>query len=533
MKKLLIITILVLFGRTVFSQTHWTPVTGIESTMSVTGVIIIDGVEQQSNQLEIGAFCGDECRGAKKASYNPVWHRYTVPISICGNDGDIIVFRIFNHDPEVNTELDLQSLNTITFVTNAIIGNTNATAFQFAFTTPSTSQTYTLNIEGYGAGNAGGYHLIASPVTEAITPSTENGFISSNFDLYYFDQNGDDEYNEWINYKAEDYEQNGTINPNFGNIVSGKGYLYASEGGTTLQFTGTAYSGDGVIPLVYSETNPDATMHGWNLIGNPFLNENGAIIDRAGYKMKADGTDLEAFDANTVIPAMNGVFVKATEEGENVTFAPNVVNNSNAAKIVVNVLKDRGVAMDRAIVRFDNSSTLPKFMLNPDNTKVYIPQGGEDYAVVNSNIENSMPVNFKASEDGNYTLKIEVNDVRMEYLHLIDNKTGADVDLLVQPDYQFSATNHDYESRFTLVFKAMTGVNEQTQQTFCFVNGRNLYFCEDVEGADFSLVDMTGRTLCNKVLKGNGVDLSSLSQGVYVVRLTNGNDVKVQKVVVR
>lgn len=117
------------------AQTHWTPVTGIETTMSVTGIIIIDGVEQTSTQLEIGAFCGDECRGAKKAGFFPPTSQYTVPISIAGLTGDLITFRIYDHS--LGEELDLECENTITFEVNAVIG-TIGNWFEFSFTTPLT-----------------------------------------------------------------------------------------------------------------------------------------------------------------------------------------------------------------------------------------------------------------------------------------------------------------------------------------------------------------------------------------------------------
>lgn len=115
------------------AQTHWTPVTGIETTMSVTGIIIIDGVEQTSTQLEIGAFCGNECRGAKKAGFFPPTSQYTVPISIAGLTGDLITFRIYDHS--LGEELDLECENTITFEVNAVIG-TIGNWFEFSFTTP-------------------------------------------------------------------------------------------------------------------------------------------------------------------------------------------------------------------------------------------------------------------------------------------------------------------------------------------------------------------------------------------------------------
>jgi len=115
-------------------QTHWTPVTGFESTMSVTGVIIIDGVEQVSDQLEIGAFCGDECRGARIASYFPVTQQFTVPISIAGLPDDIITFRIYDHATE--TELDLDSNSTLTFEINGIVPPSGFNWFEFDFTSP-------------------------------------------------------------------------------------------------------------------------------------------------------------------------------------------------------------------------------------------------------------------------------------------------------------------------------------------------------------------------------------------------------------
>ena len=332
------------------------------------------------------------------------------------------------------------------------------------------------------------------------------------FDLYYFDQAQE---LEWINI------ENGETP-----LAVGKGYLYANSATTTLRFTGTPYSGTGTFPLSYTEENPDEIMRGWNLVGNPFPNE--ASVDLDHYVMNEFGTDL--ITSSGPVAAMNGIFVKATAANQNVTFSQ---NSEGKSQVAINVLKDRGAAIDRAIVRFDENSILPKFMLDSNNTKIYIPQSGSQYAVISSDNVNSLPVNFKAKANGTYTINVDITEVRMEYLHLIDNMTGADIDLLVQPDYQFTATNHDYEARFTLVFRAETGVEEQGQQSFCFVNGRSLYFCEDVEGSTLSLVDMTGRMVRNETLKGNGVNLANLSEGIYIVRLTNGNDTKVQKIVVK
>ena len=78
-----------------------------------------------------------------------------------------------------------------------------------------------------------------------------------------------------------------------------------------------------------------------------------------------------------------------------------------------------------------------------------------------------MLVSFKAKENGTYTISVDVDNVEMAYLHLIDNLTGADVDLLpllrgtgglTQPaTYTFTANTTDDASRFRLVFVVNNG----------------------------------------------------------------------------
>jgi hypothetical protein len=74
---------------------HWTPVPeGLYSqSTTIKGVILFNGVEQFSNQLELGIFCGDECRGSVTLVDN-VWC-----IRIWGNVGDNITLRFYCYEP--------------------------------------------------------------------------------------------------------------------------------------------------------------------------------------------------------------------------------------------------------------------------------------------------------------------------------------------------------------------------------------------------------------------------------------------------
>ena len=381
--------------------------------------------------------------------------------------------------------------------------------------TPSTVAVglLTKTIEAYGDSEKGGYYLIASPVTQEVTPTADNGFLAetvANYDLYYFDQVGDAEGKEWINFKDE----------NMGgfNLTNGTGYLYASKEGTTLNFTGTPYSGDGVIQLTYDENAEE--FAGYNLVGNPFLEA--ATPNRDYYVMNPVTRD-EIIQGDEAVPAMEGAFVVAEGEGETVTFEP---GNKKKSRLAINLIIERGV-IDRAVVNFGSNSTLPKFQLNPNHTKVYIPMEGKDYAVVSASEMGEMPVSFKAESNGNYTLSLNAQEVSFAYLHLIDNMTGKDQDMLSNPSYTFDARTTDYANRFKLVF----ATGNATDEFAFFSNGS---FVINNEGnAIVQVIDVNGRIISSESINGCANVNVKAAAGVYMLRLVNGNDVKVQKVVVK
>ena len=81
---------------------HWTPVAPgqYSSSTIIEGVILINGVEQYNDQLELGVFCGDECRGSQRASYFPPTGRYIVQIMVFGEDNDVLSFRLYDHQQQ-------------------------------------------------------------------------------------------------------------------------------------------------------------------------------------------------------------------------------------------------------------------------------------------------------------------------------------------------------------------------------------------------------------------------------------------------
>ena len=387
--------------------------------------------------------------------------------------------------------------------------------YEYIPSTVDVDLVFTKEILGYSNNdNPGGYYLIASPVS--TTPAEVTNMLSNSYDLYRFNAkaeiiNGISQ--EWENYKANSFD-----------IVPGTGYLYANINDVTLYFRGSLYNGNGTITLGRAETASSASVQGLNLVGNPFT-ETAYIADgREFYTMNADGSQITVTTNNSIEP-MEGIFVDATSDGETMTFTTQAPEGSKGG-IVLNISKDRGV-IDRAIVRFDGQSQLPKFQLFGKTSKLYIQQGTNDYAVVNAEAQGEMPVNFEAEKNGTYTLSVNTENVELNYLHLIDNMTGADIDLLETPSYSFNATTSDYSSRFKLVFAQGNAGNGND---FAFISDGSIFV--NGEGM-LNVVDITGRVIRTEQVNGMSRVNLNTAAGVYVLQLTNGESVKTQKIVVK
>ena len=371
--------------------------------------------------------------------------------------------------------------------------------------------TYYKDIVGY-AGTGDRYYLIASPIGE-VNPEDVTDMLSNDYDLYYFDQSSCDGLLEWVNYEGPDGDYN---------LLAGKGYLYANSEDVTLAFTGYPYEGSGEVTL----TKEDFRFSGWNLVGNPFA-ETANIGNRAFYRMNSNGTEIVPATEASIAP-MEGIFVIAEEDGETLTFITGEPEPGKGAMLVLSILRNRGTAIDRAIVRFDNGDLLPKFQLNPNSTKVYIPQNNKDYAVVNAEEDGEMPVNFKAAANGTYTIGVNSQEVDFRYLHLIDNLTGADIDLLATPSYTFEANVADHAYRFRLVFVSGSSANSDT---FAFYSNGSWIVDNDGD-AVLQVIDVTGRLLSSEQIDGCFSKRINAAPGVYMLRLVNGERVRTQKIVI-
>jgi hypothetical protein len=355
--------------------------------------------------------------------------------------------------------------------------------------------------------------------------------------LYYYHEGT----HKWRNYKGSLDENH--ADPGF-NLINGKGYLYANTEATTLSFTG-AMGTLGEVALDFN-TDEGAELQGWNLVGNPFPCN---VTSSLPYYLIDGSTNQlngEPYQAGTTIPSCTGIMVKAEASGQSVTFTKVVAQQSNlpsGLQIAVAQANTRtNTAVDKAIVSFSEGNQLEKFIFDANLSKLYIPQDGKDYAIVTAEAQGEIPVNFRAAENGRYTITVNPENVEMGYLHLIDNMTGADIDLLTTPTYTFNAKTTDYASRFRLVFVASSvfGDEDSDDEHFAFfcngniiINGKGTLQVIDMLGRELYSCEVAHSALTSSNTSYFHIPHSTFAPGVYVLRLIDGNDVKTQKMVIR
>ena len=395
--------------------------------------------------------------------------------------------------------------------------------------------TMLMDIDGYTNTNNDheGYYLIASPV-DGIQPGNVTNMTNGTYDLYAFDAN---ETLEWRNFEAQG---------SFTTLDAGVGYLYANLATTTLEFAGQLNASFQGISLDYT-ANDD--FHSLNLVGNPYAHQaefsilnDGSWVSEPNYltlNAAGDGFISNTFlNGKIVLNPMQAVLVQATAAGESfeeysdiipIDDGPEIPFDAVRGTVNIQVLNSDGIMADNAIVRFDEGGMMRKLYLSNSSTRIYIPRGNNEMAIVRSDNESELPVNFKASSNGTYTLNVDNESLGLEYLHLIDNLTGVETDLLETPRYTFEAKTTDYASRFRLVFSDGEDGASTSSATFAYVNNGNIVVNEE---GTLQIVDMTGRVIVSRSGRIQCVATAGMTPGVYVLRLITADGVKTQKIVI-
>ena len=211
-------------------QHHWTPVQNFENTMDGCAVALIDGVEQYNANLELGVFCGEQCRGSVlPVEVNSRWYYY---FTMGGVTGDVFTFRLYDHG--AGKELDVSYDDELLFEDNAFLGGYFA-PYELIFTTTTQPQPTGVVIE-----LSEGWNWISNLLT------TETSLEDALVNLTPAEGDMIKSQNKFSNY--ENGQWDGTLDV----LTPGKGYIYMREGEAT-SFTYPENESKGLRVLTISQ----------------------------------------------------------------------------------------------------------------------------------------------------------------------------------------------------------------------------------------------------------------------------------------
>lgn len=412
-----------------------------------------------------------------------------------------------------------------------------------------------------------------------------DGYFPTNLDSYYGEWDlyayYEPEYH-WINLKRnsashwhEDFANCPITYPNDETFKPGHGYMVALAEEGYLQAYGTLNTHTTASPLsVALDYTPDISWtnrQGHNLLGNPYQSyldfdlfaeynpglwkdnkkENAYYIimdeDQQGYIYYGYNASANTYTAPKFLHPHQGFMVIVTEKSLSAKFDDRMRNTTATGVTfrddqphypLVNLFAtdDKG-NRDMVTVelgRPDKGGAIKQGGLRAGKGNIYCHYEDEDYAIAftQPGLEEAS-IRFATAEDCAYTMKWNTQNGEFDYLHLIDNLTGLDIDCLTTEKYIFFSKTSDYKSRFRLKFKCSEEDNEDTSSNasnFAFILGDELVV--NGEGT-LQLIDLNGRIVSKEMLHGSqsSVHLPNTAAGVYLLHLTDSNGTRIQKII--
>ena len=389
--------------------------------------------------------------------------------------------------------------------------------------------TFNMNINNpteWSENNIDGWQFISSPFTDASINDFVTTGDGNDYDLYKFD--GKQVGAEWQNQKAI-----ATFDTQF---VPGRGYLASYEDAKTAKLNGTLNTST-ILDLSSGQLSyAGGTLADLYLIGNPFPFDmdmaklNGWTQDIImGYAV-VDGGSYSYKNLEGTIPAGDGFFIKAKDGNAAFYYNHNAKSSRSGNANSLNIIAAGNAGNDNVVVNFAGEGEgFPKLQnFNDAIATVYVQNEGTNYGIFNCDEDvQEIELCFNANQMGNYTISIEPNG-KFQSVTLVDRFTGIETNMLVE-DYHFTAMSNVNNNRF--IIKMVNGQQTTDNSHFVYQSGEELII--DAEGT-VQIIDVMGRVLVSDEVEStnNRINVSGFQDGTYMVRVINGSEVKVEKVVI-
>ena len=379
------------------------------------------------------------------------------------------------------------------------------------------------------------WYTISSPLFNSVKASSVENLLSNDYDLYRYDE----PTHYWDNIEDPEGLGGGPVGA-WETLDAGRGYLYANQENVKLQFKGIANHIGGTYNLTRDVW--DGVLIGFHLVGNPFTHniymnnafDTEATLADGYYILSNTGAWGANLGSNTPIEPCQGVLIKAMTEGtltinKKVGPATEAQTRSRSKDEFIAISVANKNYEDKAYVSFNVENPLEK--VNHQNTNVpmvYIPMEEDNYAIATMDKDvKEIPVAFEAKTMGQYTIGATAENCEFKNMYLVDRLTGIETNLLLE-SYTFMATTTDNSKRFIIKLSN----NDLDTENFIFINNNEMII-NNIEGKGvLQIFDVMGRYISHTEVSGSAnISTEAFTSGVYIIRMTDDNGVKTQKVV--
>ena len=350
-------------------------------------------------------------------------------------------------------------------------------------------------------------------------------------------------------------------------LIANQGYIFGlsdTQPETTLSFpltTGivTAENADRNIPIAENAGAAPATNHGWNLIGQPFLEKyvtSNAIGDFDLYISDGTSTYTPVPKSAAIINPFSAYFIQASHDlaTSGITFdvttgrqlSPSVAANETLDEVQLDFTSSTG--SDYALLRMDNSFStsyeighdLEKWIgTGTPKPQIYTSLGSVNYAfnaLPMSSVVN-LPVGIYTQAAGSTTIHAAAAKApSLSKLLLTDNGVSRTTvtDLLLN-DYSFTAAAGTDNTRFQITAQRVATENTLLDNVdgnigMSIVNG-GLVLMNLSPSTTVRVYDAIGRMVANKTANSDMMEIKLNARGIYTVQLQNGTNISTRKVI--
>jgi len=490
------------------------------NSMTITGFVMIDSVEQHNPSWEIGAFHGNECRGSARLAEELRTNQgqlYFV-LTIYGNeDGDEITFQLYEHIHEQTLDLDCST--SLSFAAGESIGDPN-NLLPLNFIDGEVMQTTDFT---------SGWNWYSTYIEQTDFNGLqilEDGLGTNGVQIKSQQQ--------YVNY----YEGMGWMGM-LASIDNESTYKIKTAAPCTVEMTG---------PEANASAHPITIGPGWNWIGYP-VNASMSVTMAMSGITPANGDQVKA--QNGYVNYYDGMGWMGTlstiEPGMGILYK----SNGSDSFTLVYPTDAKGETLVENITA-DNNHWVPDMHAYPNNMTVTAVVELDDVELTSNNYELAAFANgecrgsvrliyIEPIERHLAFLTITGEDVEALSFNLYDTATGMEVyDANEQIIFSNNAIVGDLREPYVLHFRGSTGTDEWTNNILVFPNpvarGENvsLSTTEEIGKVQIEIINAMGVVV--DALRATSVQAIAAPNvaGVYTLRITaEGKGSCYRKLVVR